>query len=91
MTLQPLLAPEVNAGTQSSVNSGESASRALILAAAAATLDCRSALLEGPAASQAALAKHRAAIAPELAQALEIVGNYVSNEVTFTITPLPHR
>jgi len=57
------------------------------LTAAAAHLKCQSALVEGPAAARAALAKHGASIPAELAQALEIVGGYATNEVSFTVTP----
>jgi len=48
---------------------------------AATFLVCRSALVKSPAASRAALAKHRAFIDPELAKALGIVGGYAKNEV----------
>jgi len=48
---------------------------------AATTVVCRSALIKSPAASRAALAKHRAFIDPSLAETLEIVGNY-PDEVT---------
>jgi len=54
------------------------------LAAAAASSECQSALVESPAAARAAHAKHRASIIPELARALEKVGSYATNEVTFT-------
>ena len=48
---------------------------------AAITVVCRSALVKSPAASRAALAKHRAFIDPSLVEILEIVGNY-PEEVT---------
>ena len=37
---------------------------------------CRAALVKGPAASRAALAKHRSSIDPDLTKALETVGGY---------------
>jgi hypothetical protein len=43
-------------------------------------LECQTALVEGPAAARAALAKQRGSIARELAQALEIVGSYTTIE-----------
>jgi hypothetical protein len=78
-----------NLGTQSLVIYGESASEVVSLTAAAALLECRLALVVGPAAARAALAKHEASIAPDLAVALKVVGSYETNEVTFTVT-LPH-
>jgi len=57
------------------------------LTAAAASPECQSALAEGPAAARAALAKHGASIPDELARALETVGSYATNEVSFTVTP----
>jgi len=45
---------------------------------------CRSALVKSPAASRAALAKHRVVIDPALAEILERVGNY-TDEVTSTL------
>ena len=50
------------------------------LTSAAASLECQSALVEGPAAARAALAKHGASIASELALALEKVGSYTRIE-----------
>ena len=43
-------------------------------------MECQTALVEGPAAARAALAKQRGSIARELAQALEIVGSYTTIE-----------
>ena len=85
--LQPLQAPEVNAGAQSSSIYGESASGFMNLAAAAASVECQSALMDGPAASLVALTKHQASIAPRLANALEEVGSYSINEVAFPGNP----
>lgn len=44
---------------------------------------------KGPQAAHAALAKHRASIARDVAQALEEVGSYTTNEVTFLVAPTP--
>jgi len=71
------------------MNGGESASEVIDLTAAAASLECQSALVEGPAAARAALAKHRASSAPNLVQALETVGSYTTNEVIFMVSPDP--
>jgi hypothetical protein len=62
-------------------------SEVMNLSAAAATIECRLALVKSPEAARAALAKHRASITPELAQALEIVGSYTTLKVIFTVTP----
>jgi len=65
-------------GAQSSVNDGKS--EVLNLTAAAASLECQSALVNGKAVARAALAKHRTLIASELARAFETVGSYATNE-----------
>ena len=72
---------------EKSVNYDESESEAMNLAVAAATLECRSALVNSRSAARAALTKHRSSIAHELAQALEIVGSYTTLKVIFTVTP----
>jgi len=59
---------------QSSANKKRKASA--INLKTAITVVCRSTLLKSPAASRAALAKHRAFIDPALAEILEIVGKY---------------
>jgi len=69
----------LKAVAQSSANKKKRAG-AINLRAAAAVV-CRSALVKSPAASRAALAKHRAVIDPALAEILETVGNY-PEEVT---------
>ena len=76
-------------GAQSSVNNGESASEVIDLTAAGASLECQSALVEGSARARAALAKHRAYIPAELARALETVGSYTTNEVSFFAATYP--
>jgi len=86
---RPLEIPKNAADAQSSVHCGESAPEVLNLATAGALLECQSALVEGPAAARAALAKHGASIPSELALALEIVGSYTTIEVTFTVNPFP--
>lgn len=77
------------------MNYGESASEVMILTAAAmALLECRSALVEGQEAARASHEKHGGFIARELAQALQTVGSYTTNEVIlgrpspFLFTPL---
>jgi len=52
-------------------------------------LECQSALVEGPAAARAALAKHGASIPAELVRALEIVGSYTLDNVSFIVNPFP--
>jgi hypothetical protein len=84
---RPSEVPGNHVGAQSSVNEGESPFEVMNLTAAAASSECQTALTEGPAAARAALAKHRASIPPELARALETVGSYTINEVSFTVTP----
>jgi len=84
---RPLKIRKIAVDAQSSVNCGESASDIMNLTAAAALLTCRSALIEGRAAARAALIKHQALITRGLAQALEEVGSYPTNEVTFTVNP----
>jgi len=86
---RPLKIPKNAADAHSSVSSGESVSEVLNLTAAGALLECQSALVEGPAAARAALAKHGASIPSELARALETVGSYTTIEVTFTVNPFP--
>ena len=73
-------------GAQSPAHYIAGASVVMNMIAAAALLECRSTLVEGPAAANAALTEHRALIAPELAQALETVGSYPSIGVMFIVT-----
>jgi hypothetical protein len=82
---RPLKASKKIAGVQSSVN-GEGTAGAMNLTAAATFMVCRSALVKSPAASRAALTKHRESISHEIAKALETVGSY-TNEVAFTLPP----
>ena len=82
---RPLKASKKIAGVQSSLN-GQGTAGAMNSAAAATLMVCRSALVKSPAASRAAVAKHRESIGPDLAKALEIVGSY-TNEVAFTLPP----
>jgi hypothetical protein len=82
--IRPLKTPKMN--DEKSVNYDESESEAMNLAVAAATLECRSALVNSRSAARAALTKHRSSIAHELAQALETVESYTTNEVSFTHT-----
>ena len=70
-----------------SVNDGEIAPEVMNLTAAAASSECQTALVEGPAAARTALAKHGASIPAELSQALETVGSYATNEVSFIVPP----
>jgi len=82
---RPLKIPKNSADPRSRLHFGESASEVMNLDAARVSLECQSALVEGPAAACAALAKYGAAITPELKQALEIAGSYT--QVTFTVNP----
>jgi hypothetical protein len=86
---RPLKIPKNAADAHSSVSSGESTSEVLNLTAAGASLECQSALVDGPAAARAALAKHGVSIPTELVRALEAVGSYTMNEVSFTVNPFP--
>ena len=86
---RPLRIPKNAADAQSSVHCGESAPEVLNLATAGALLECQSALVEGPAAARAALAKHGASIPAELVRALEIVGSYTLDNVSFIVNPFP--
>ena len=86
---RPLEIPKNAADAQSSVHCGESAPEVLNLATAGASLECQLALVEGPAAARAALAKHGVSIPAELVRALETVGSYTTFEVTFTVNPFP--
>jgi len=86
---RPLKIPKNAADAQSPAHCGESAPEVLNLATARASLECKSALVEGPAAARAALAKHGASIPSELVRALGIVGSYTTFEVTFTVNPFP--
>jgi hypothetical protein len=80
---RPSEVPEYNDGFRSSVNYGESSFEVINLTAAAASLECRSALVKGHGAAHTALKKHGASITRELARALETVGGYATNEVSF--------
>jgi hypothetical protein len=76
---RPVKISKKNLGAQSSVNYGEGASEGVMhLTAAAAVLECRSALVEGREACRIALKNPQviARIAPETAHALHIVGSY---------------
>ena len=86
---RPLEIPKNAADAQSSVHCGESAPEVLNLATAGALLECQSALVEGPAAARAALAKYGASIPADLVRALETVGSHATNEVTFIVNPFP--
>ena len=77
---RPVKIPKNIVSAESAVNCGESVPGVMNLTAAAALLECRSALVGGPAAARVALAKHRTLIAHELAQALDAVGSYATNE-----------
>ena len=57
--------------------------------AAIALVVCRRAMVKGPAASRAAIAKHRKSIDPELAKALETVGSYTNEVCLLDCSPLP--
>lgn len=76
-------------GALSSVNCGHGAPEGTNLAEAAALLECQIAIIKSLAEDRTALRKHQALIAPKLAQALERVGSYSTNEVTFTFIPHP--
>ena len=84
-----LKVPENAADAQSPAHCGESAPEVLNLATPGASLECQSALVEGPAAARAALAKHGASIPSELVRALGIMGSYSTIKVTFTVNPFP--
>jgi len=75
-------------GALSSVNC-HGAPEGTNLAEAAALLECQIAMIKSSAEARTALSKHQALIAPKLAQALERVGSYTENEVTFTVIPHP--
>ena len=84
---RPLRIPKSSVGAHPSVIREVRATEFMHFAAAAASLECRSALVKGPAAANAVLMMHRALLAPELVQALEIVGSYTTLKVIFTVTP----
>ena len=86
---RPLKISKNAADARSSVHCGESAPEVLNLATPGASLECQLALVEGPAAARAALAKHGVSIPAELVRALETVGSYTTVEVTFTVNPFP--
>jgi len=78
---RPVKIPKNIVSAAAAVNCGESVPGVMNLAAAAAALlECRSALVESPEAAHVALTKHRTSIAHEIAQALEAVRSYATNE-----------